>query len=517
MTSTPARESLLRFAPSMVALLVVVACGTNAADVDLWGHLRFGADTLARGHLAMHDPYSYSIRGLPWINHEWLSEVVLAWSYAKLGVVGLKMVRFVCAAITIVCLAGAIAESAAAVGVQLAVMIVVTICLVPEMEFRPQMFTYAFLSVTMWLIARDNFRGRSPVWIAIPMVVVWSNLHGGFVTGIAALGLYSGMAGLQDWYKGRGLARGIRVGSITVASIVASLATPYGLGTWWSVARTISRPPFLSEIIEWQRLPSAMLVIWNMPGLSKLFDIGIVSVMGGLAACVALAPSTDDLPLLVVAAVMISAAFSAFRNVSLGVIGSAVPLAHHLSAAIHNRREAAAQREAAPPRERASTLTQLIVATLAIVLALKLGIFSDRVSNLYTMPEGAVTFMANHGLRGNVLSALVFSDYLLYHRAPESHVFIDTRLEMIYPDRLVREYLDFHHGRAQAARILDLYPNDFVLIEPASGAESLMRTRTDWKLIYEDSDSMLYARADSGAAHIDGLPIIAAAPAAAFP
>ena len=516
MTSAPIRVSLLRFAPSMVALLVVVACANNSADVDLWGHLRFGTDTLARRHLAMIDPYAYSIRGLPWINHEWLSEVVLAWSYAKLGVVGLKMVRFACAAITVVCLAGAIAETAAPLGVQMAVMVVVTICIVPEMQFRPQIFTYAFLSATMWLIARDNFRGRSPLWIAIPLVVAWSNLHGGFVTGIAALGVYSGVTGVTDWYEGRGLARGTRLDTITAAAILASLATPYGFGTWWSVARTISRPPSLTEILEWQRLSSAMVVIWNMPGLSKLYDVGIATVMGGLVVSVALAPSADDLPLLAVAGVMIAAAFSAFRNVPLGMIGSAVPLAHHISLAIRGRREPAALGEV-PPLERASTLSQLVVAVLAIVLALKLGIFSRTVSNLYPMPEGAVAFMSDHGLRGNVLSALVFSDYLLYHRALETHVFIDTRFEMIYPDTVAREYLEFHHGRAHAERILDVYPHQFVLIEPDSGAASLMRTRTDWKLIYKDKDSILYAHADSAAAHIPDLPIIATVPPAAFP
>ncbi len=498
----------------MIVVLIVVACGTNSADVDLWGHLRWGADLLARGHLAMHDPYAYSVNGLIWIDHEFLSEAILAWMYSHLGVVGLKLVRFACASMMIICLAGAIAETSATIAIQLAVLVLTTSVIVPAVEFRPQIFTYAMLSAIIWMLARDNFGRRAPLWFAIPMLLLWCNLHGGFVVGLGALGLYTGAVTARDLIIRRPLSHALRLGAITVASALATLVNPYGFGTWHSVLRTISRPPMLSEIVEWQSLWSMMVVIWQMPNLSFLFDIVIVLMFSAFVVSVAVTPFAGDFPLLVVASALIASVISMFRNFPLALIGSVAPLARHLSLATHRRAPAAAA-SAAPPS--ASLLTQAIIAILAIVLAIRLGIFSQTIELNYKLPAGALAFIVEHDLRGNVLTSLAWTDYVLYHRAPRNRVFIDTRYEMIYPDRIARDFEDFHHNRERAAAVLASYPHDLVMLAPDSGAVPLMDASSNWKLVYRDEVALLYARADSAAARIPGVPVVRKAPAPVFP
>jgi hypothetical protein len=44
-----------------------------------------------------------------------------------------------------------------------------------------------------------------------------------------------------------------------------------------------------------------------------------------------------------------------------------------------------------------------------------------------------------------------------------------------------------------------------------------MSSRKDWKLIYSDSASVLFARAQSRAADIPGIPVAGVAPASYFP
>ena len=210
--------SLLSYAPALVAVFVVAACGTNTADVDLWGHLRSGADMIARGHLAVRDSYAYSVNAPIWINHEYLSEAILAWMYLHLGVVGLKLVRFLCASVMIVCISEAVAETSAAIPIQFVVLALTTSVIVPAIEFRPQIFTFAMLSALVWMLTRDNFGRRTPLWLAIPMMVLWCNLHGGFVVGLGALGLYTGAVAARDLIKRRGLSHALYLGAITVAS-----------------------------------------------------------------------------------------------------------------------------------------------------------------------------------------------------------------------------------------------------------------------------------------------------------
>src|SRR4030067_3788988 len=64
---------------------LVVVPSRTIADPDLWGHVRFGLDTIQNRGVMRNDPYSYLTAGQPWFNHEWLAEVTFAsaWMYAR--------------------------------------------------------------------------------------------------------------------------------------------------------------------------------------------------------------------------------------------------------------------------------------------------------------------------------------------------------------------------------------------------------------------------------------------------
>ena len=97
--------SLPRYSPAFLAFIIVIADAGRWADPDLWGHLAFGRLILARGHLPAVDVFSYSASGLPWHDHEWLSEVVLASWWSRFGVIGLKLMKFAATAATMTLLA----------------------------------------------------------------------------------------------------------------------------------------------------------------------------------------------------------------------------------------------------------------------------------------------------------------------------------------------------------------------------------------------------------------------------
>jgi hypothetical protein len=69
------------------------------------------------------------------------------------------------------------------------------------------------------------------------------------------------------------------------------------------------------------------------------------------------------------------------------------------------------------------------------------------------------------------------------------------------------DYFDFKFDSAHSPAVLDCYPHDYVLMTPASPVRELMARRPDWKLVYRDPRVLMFARADSSAAHLDGVPI----------
>ena len=88
---SPQAFSLTRYAPAAVLITMLLADSNRHTDPDLWGHLRFGQAFIAGRHLLHYDTYSYSAAGHRWRDHEWLSEVVMAFVYNAAGVAGLVL------------------------------------------------------------------------------------------------------------------------------------------------------------------------------------------------------------------------------------------------------------------------------------------------------------------------------------------------------------------------------------------------------------------------------------------
>jgi hypothetical protein len=103
--------------------------------------------------------------------------------------------------------------------------------------------------------------------------------------------------------------------------------------------------------------------------------------------------------------------------------------------------------------------------------------------------------MQRNGLHGNILNQYEWGEYLIWHVGNDSRVFIDGRCELVYPDKLIRQYAIFFYGLEGAQNVLDTYPHDFVLIGPHTRAYDVVRQDVRWHLLYSDATAALFARA----------------------
>ncbi|MBW2175222.1 MAG: hypothetical protein JRF64_11655 [Deltaproteobacteria bacterium] len=63
------------------------------ADPDLWGHVKFGEDIWQTKALSPSNLYSFTAPDHPWINHEWLSELIFYAAYSFLSDAGLLFLK----------------------------------------------------------------------------------------------------------------------------------------------------------------------------------------------------------------------------------------------------------------------------------------------------------------------------------------------------------------------------------------------------------------------------------------
>ena len=332
MTAGPARVSLWRYSPAIILFAIVIADLRQLSDPDLWVHILSGRELLAHGSLPPNNIYSYSAPTFRWLHHEWLSEVILSSLFDRFGAFGLKLLKFICTAGTISFIVLAESETGAPAGVQATILVLAAVILVPSMQFRPQIFDFLALSAIVALLSRHNWRGSAPLWIAIPLVAIWSNLHGGFFIGLIAMGVYGAATILQDIYMGRGPRRGLVILAITAAAAASTLCTfliPPARETWYTLIYSIRNPTTSSTIIDWKPLIASMTTA-PAGSLEKKYFVLVLFFFAAAVASVILKPKGKDAPLIAVAAVLLATAFAAQRNIAIATIAIVPVFANHL-------------------------------------------------------------------------------------------------------------------------------------------------------------------------------------------
>jgi len=518
-TASSARVSLLRYSPALILLAIVIADALQHSGADLWGHVLWGRELLAHGSLPSVNPYSYSAPGFPWLRHEWLSEVLMASMFDKFGPFGLKLLKFLCTAGTICFVVLAESETAAPAFVQAAILLVVALILLPSMQFRPQLFDFVALSAIIALLARHNWRGSARLWIAIPIVAVWSNFHAGFFIGLVAMGVYGATTLLSDILARRGPRRGLGIIAITAAAAASTLCTfliPPARDTWYSLISELLNPMTRIQVADWRPL---MVDLTTAPGgsIQQKYFVLVFLFFAAAVVSVVLTPKRADAPLAAVAAVMLAAAFAAVRNIPIAAIAIAPVLANHLGLLRRPREVTAPRTVSARAMPRAARLViEILIAVVAIGFARSSGVLSPGI-DVTDNPVDAVNFMNSHRLAGNVLTTFEWGQYVIWHGAPGTKVFIDSRYDEGYPAAVIRDYLELAGNTAGGAHTLAAYPHDFVLVQKDSAAVQLMDSRRDWRLIYSDDTARLYARADSAAARLEGVPFAGTSRPSMFP
>lgn len=481
------RYSLLKSARWTVILSIALATADNFAEPDLWIHMLTGMTILHTGHIPRFDSYSYAAPNMPWHNHEWLSQVVLALCFAHLGVFGLKLWKLLLSSVLIVALAIGLSASGAAARIQRLVLILTAVAISTQMQFRPQLFTFMMVSVVMASLAIEIYRGGAPLWILLPLFTLWANFHGGYIVGLGALGVSAAVLFLQGLNDAARMNSAWRIGLTTLGCAAATLINPFGIGLWTGVAHSVGDPLIRQIVNDWVPLPKLMLHMWRDDPRQLLQDLAPLLLFAAFFATVASAPDLDDAPLVAVAAIFIAAGIYAARNVAPAVIALAIPLARHASLAMDRGKERAGQEVGAEP-------APALLAVCALMLALVGGTFSNRLATWKPVPTGALAFMKQHELHGNMLCQFEWGSYVLWHMNDAFKVYIDPRGELVYTDKMEGDYARFFYGMDGAQSLLDAYPHDYVLMGVDTKGADLVRKDPRWHLLYSDQTAALFGR-----------------------
>jgi hypothetical protein len=206
-----------------------------AVDPDLGWHLGAGRWIWEQRSIPLTDPFSWSVPGRQWIAHEWLTEVIMH-GVRSLGGDSLLIATWAAVIATAWSLLYRTARIAGARPLPGALLVGLgAISTVHTWGVRPQMLTLLLVVLTgmrlqTWRLHSD---ARTP-WELIPTMVVWANLHGGYIFGMVMVLVFAcGATGEQVAGRLRPVTllplsarRLASIWALFVGTVMASLATP---------------------------------------------------------------------------------------------------------------------------------------------------------------------------------------------------------------------------------------------------------------------------------------------------
>lgn len=226
------------------------------ADADVGWHIRTGEWILDHHAVPHQDLYSFSKAGAPWYAWEWGSDVILGALHRTTGLKGVVLL----AGVLIGIFSWTLLRRMTSAGSHLAWALVVSLLGVGAASIhflaRPHLFTLLFLSLSMWMIEIDR-REQSELsarrlWLLVPLTIVWTNLHGGFLALIAVLGLTAIGFAAEAWMKRAEFSDALRYLALAAACAAASLVNPYGWRLHLHVAEYLRSDWIRNTIQEFQ-------------------------------------------------------------------------------------------------------------------------------------------------------------------------------------------------------------------------------------------------------------------------
>jgi hypothetical protein len=473
--------------PLLVAALALMAVlgylrANVLTDPDTYWHLATGRWILAHGTVPKVDVFSHSMPGTAWVAHEWLSALVLTGVHQAAGWAGLVALVALVFAGTLAYLMRFLMARMEPVHALLFTVFAASM-LAGHLLARPHVLAWPLLAVWVGSLVNAGEQGRGPPWWLVPLMVLWANLHGSFMLGLA-LGAALALDATLLHPPGQRRAGAWRWAGFVGLTAAAAMFTPSGWQGLWYPVQVMGMNVSLNRIREWQSP--------NFQHLQTM-EIWLLLVLAIAGAGRIRLPWLRLLLVLGLAHL----ALKHQRNVSLlGLVTPflmATPLAQQWRATAGAGRDVASVdrvfRALAAPAKAGAIVATAFLATLLIGQAVQSGRFAPAVA---TTPEAAVQAAEQAGVTGPVLNAYNFGGFLIYREVP---VFIDGRADM-YGDDLVKRYLDamLLSQPESLPKLLNDYHINWTLLTPGTPALALLDRLPGWRRLYADDIAVVHVR-----------------------
>ena len=472
-------------------------------DAGIGWHIRTGQQIVATHAIPRVDMFSSTMAGKPWFAWEWLYDVVVGQLEAALGLNG--VVWFT--AVVIATVFAWMFRLLLARGTNLLVALVLVLLAVSASMIhflaRPHVVSWLFTLAWFWILdssEREDFHlaagsARRRVWALPLLMLVWVNVHGGFLVGFVLLGIFL-LGAAWNWVRARqnrieellrkiaAAKRARTLAWVTLLSAAASLVNPYGWNLYFHVYHYLSNRFLMDHIDEFQSP--------NFHGIAQKCFLVLL-----LIALTVLAIRGSELRMSqgFTALFAVYAGLYASRNIPVSslllvmVLGPLVPL---------GVTRGFSQRMSGIEAGLRGHLWPIVAVVVTLWVAASGGragssVWMDAHFDPKRMPVAAANYLETQQVKGPVLSPDYWGGYLIYRLYPKSLVVVDDRHDL-YGEEFFKSYLKLVHVEPGWEEFLRTHETACVLLPRNGVLADRLAITNGWKKIYADDVAIAFVR-----------------------
>src|SRR5215213_3476664 len=458
------------------------------SDGDFWWHLKTGEYIVRNFSIPRIDFYSFTVPGKPWVAHEWLSEVIFYLVYSRAG---FNTLIFIFTVLTVLAFWIVFRRINAHPFVKGFAVLLSVWSILPTMGVRPRTFTLLFAAIYLALLHRFvRERATRAIWWLVPLMIVWVNLHAGYLLGLVLIGAVIAGIVLDAWFAGEKLAshwpRLKTLALVFVACLVAVNLNPQGPRIFVFPFEFFLSPVQQDQVIDW------LSPDFHQGELFPLLLLILLTI-----AALALSPKRVRPSELLLLLSTLYATLKSNRHIAIFALIAGPLLADYLQHWLETTQFARIFSESSARgssgRRQIIFNVILLVPLIACVIKLKSVIYSAGAQARVGVPRKAGAYRRESGMRGNTFTEPnIWGGYLIWE-TPSNPVYIDGRIDM-YGDEFMREYLGIIRGITRWQEPFDKYRVQNAIVSPGSLLRLQLEQSPQWKQLYRDEMAVVFRR-----------------------
>ena len=473
----------------LILLLVLFTLTTReVTDPDFWWHLKAGQHIFETRTIPHTDIFSFTFAGREWVAHEWLSEVLIyalfKWSgWAGLVIAFALMVTAAFAISYLYC-----GRRAALPFVSWGAGLLGAVATAPVWGVRPQMFSLLLASIFI-AILYDYLRrtkGVALVLLLPPLMLLWVNLHGGYVLGLVLITISLCGLVLDSFFEkkptGEMWRRAWPLALMLVACVLVVPLNPNGVRMFSYPFETLFSSVMQEHIEE-----------WFSPDFHQSRFLPLVVLMFSTFVALAVSPRRARMSELLMLCATGYAVLRSGRHLPIFAFAAVPLLAEHASLWIKSRSRSLNS----GVTEKALPLRQSMLRVALLLVALGIGMMNVRQvvarqaqTEAQRFPASAVEFIRAENPPGPIFNWYDWGGYLIWKLYPERLVYIDGRAD-VYGDAFIKEFLQASKGEGDWREPLSRYNVRTVIIKPDSPLSHLLQREEGWSKAFEDKQAVV--------------------------